>query len=755
MSISEILIEKIDTLKLSAKDLPEYYKTYIEIANNTENIQKYCEGWSATIFFDTGSSSDHWIKIDKGKLSFGMGRTEKFSVKYGLSEEAMLSILSMNYDYILPQYGISLNIEGDISDSDLFIWVDSAIRGKILSIINKTKTNLEVKDISIMSYEDYQLMSKNLRSKLQKLEEYRKTPFYNSDPEAYDSIGLRIERRAKDDPDRIALFFEDEKYTNFEFNEMINKYANFFLKEVGLKKGDVAVVYLENRSEIFFVIIAMAKIGVISSLINTRQREQTLIHSIKLSTGKIFIIGEELLDPFLDILDIKDGLNLTPEQSQGLYFVSDKGIITAPVNFIDVKSKISKFSTKNPPTTQKIQMKDPYSYIFTSGTTGMPKAAIITNAQTIGSAFYWGKIVCDMGPEDVTYITTPIFHSNAINIGFASALGGGGAMAIRRKYSASNFLKDARRYGCTMFNYVGEICRYLYNQPPRDDDKDHPIIKCAGNGIKPEFWMNFKNRFGIKYIFEQYGATEVGIPNFANHLNIDKTVGISLSTYVMVKYDIDLDEPVKDKNGHMIRVEPGEVGLLLGKTNPDTYYMYKDKEATRKKVFRNVFIEDDMWINTGDLLRDIGFRHALFADRLGDTYRWKGENVSTEEMEIIINSFDQIEISCAYGVLIPNTEGRAGMFAFVKKGEEDFNLKKFTDFVMDRIPPYAVPVFLRLKKVFETTATDKIQKVKLKNEGYNPVEIKDPMYVLLPGSKIYEPLTPEIYERIQKKEYRF
>ncbi len=755
MSISEIrdaLIRIIDDQKLSANDLTEYYNTYIEIANKTENIQNNSEGWSAIIFFDTASSTDHWIKVDNGKFSFGLGRIEKFSVKYGLSEKNMLLILSFNYDYILPQYGESLSIEGDLSDSDRFIWIDSAIRGKILSIINKTKTNLEVKDISIMSYDDYQKMQKNLRSKLQKLKEYRKTPFYNSDPEANDSIGLRIERRAKDDPHRIALFFEDEKYTNFEFNEMINKYSNYFLQEVGLKKGDVAVVYLENRSEIFFIILAMAKIGVISSLINTRQRDVTLIHSIKLSTGKVFIIGEELLDPFLDV---KDKLNLTTEQSQGLYFISDKGIKTAPENFIDVRSKISKFSTKNPPTTPKIQLKDPYSYIFTSGTTGMPKAAIITNAQTIGSAFYWGKIVMDMTPEDITYITTPIFHSNAINIGFASALGGGGGMAIRRKYSASNFLKDARRYGCTAFNYVGEICRYLYNQPPRDDDKDHPIVKCAGNGIKPEFWIDFKNRFGIKYIFEQYGATEVGIPNFANHLNIDKTVGISLSTYVMVKYDIDLDEPVKDKTGHMIRIEPGEVGLLLGKANPATYYMYKDEEATRKKVFRNVFIEDDMWINTGDLLRDIGFRHALFADRLGDTYRWKGENVSTEEMEIIINAFDQIEISCAYGVLIPNTEGRAGMFAFVKKGEEDFNFKKFTEFIIDRIPPYAVPVFLRLKKVFETTATDKIQKVKLKNEGYNPVEIKDPMYVLLPGSKIYEPLTPEIYERIQKKEYRF
>ena len=310
--ISEKLITKIDSQSLSAGDLPEYFQIYIEIANNTENIQKYCKDWNAIIFFDTASSSDHWIRVDNGKLSFRLGRSEKYSVKYDLSEEIMLSILSLNYDYIIPQYGENLKIEGNISDSDLFIWVDSVIRGKILRIINKTKTNLEVKNISIMSYETYQLMQKNLRIKLQKLKIYIETPFYNSDPETNDSIGLRIERRAKDNPDRNALFFEDEKYTNFEFNGMINKYSNYFLQEVGLKKGDIAVVYLENRSEIFFVILAMAKIGVISSLINTKQREQTLVHSMKLSSGKIFIIGEELLDPFLDI---KDDLNLTPTQS--------------------------------------------------------------------------------------------------------------------------------------------------------------------------------------------------------------------------------------------------------------------------------------------------------------------------------------------------------------------------------------------------------------------------------------------------------
>ena len=205
----------------------------------------------------------------------------------------------------------------------------------------------------------------------------------------------------------------------------------------------------------------------------------------------------------------------------------------------------------------------------------------------------------------------------------------------------------------------------------------------------------------------------------------------------------------------MIRVEPGEIGLLLGPVDPNTFYMYKDEKATKKKAFRNVFIEGDMWVNTGDLLRDIGFRHAMFADRLGDTYRWKGENVSTEEMEIIINSYDQIEYSCAYGVLIPGTEGRAGMISAIKKGDEKFDMDKFYKFVNEKIPSYAVPIFIRIKKEFATTATDKVQKTKLKQEGYDISNVNDPTYVLLPRSSTYIPLTKEIYDGIQAGEYRY
>ena len=750
--IQEDLIDKLDNGILSTSDLNEYYEIYTKIANESEYIREFCKDWNVIIFFNTESEADHWIKIENSLFSFGMGQIDNPDVAYKITANELLQILSWNNDYVYSLFNARLTIEGNISDSDKFIWIDAKIRGNMLSIINKIKTNNEVKDKYTLSYEDYLLLQQRLRLKLEKLSMFRKEPWYNNSRESKDSIGLRIEQRAREYPDRMAMYYEEEKYTNKEFNEWINKYANYFLNKVGLKKGDIAIVFLENRSEIMFIIIAMAKIGVISSLINTRQQDQTLIHSITHAPGNVFIIGEELIDPFLEI---QSRLNLSQDQLQNLFFIPDKGKITTPEGFINLKESIADSPMNNPPTTPKIRLKIPYSYIFTSGTTGLPKAAIITNAHTIGSAFYWAYIVMDMTPDDVTYITTPIFHSNAINIGFASALGGGGAMAIRRKFSASNFLKDARKYGCTAFNYVGEICRYLYNQPPREDDRDHPIVKCAGNGIKPEFWMDFKNRFEIERIHEQYGATERFIPNFANIFNLDKTVGISSGLYAIVKYNVEKDEPMRDKNNHMIKVEPGEIGLLIGPVDPKSFYMYKDKKATEKKIFRDVFIDGDMWVNTGDLLRDIGFRHAMFADRLGDTYRWKGENVSTEEMEVIINSFDLIEYSCAYGVLIPGTEGRGGMISFIKKGVEDFDTDLFYEFINNKIPAYAIPIFLRIKKEFATTATDKIQKIKLKQEGYNINEIEDPIYVLLPNTSKYVPLKKEIYDGIMAGKYRY
>jgi len=568
-------------------------------------------------------------------------------------------------------------------------------------------------------------------------------------PDTKYSVGLRIEENTENYPDQLALLYEDEKYTHKEFNSWINRYAHYFLK-LGLKKGDVAVVFVENRSEYMFIILALGKLGVVSSLINTNLRENPLIHSMTHTPGIVYIIGEELLQAFEDV---KSRLKLSDQQK--LFYLLDKGELDTPKGYINLKEQIKDSVITNPPTTSEILMKDPFVYIFTSGTTGLPKAAIMKNSSII-TAMGWWEMVIGMKTDDIIYITTPLFHSHGIKVAFAAALNKGSTMAIARKFSASKFWDEARKFNATCFNYVGEICRYLYNQPPKPDDADNSIVKIVGNGLRPDIWLDFKERFNIQEIREFYGATEDFVSNFANIHNLDKTCGVCLTPYAIVRYDLEKDQPFRNERGRMKKVKKGEVGLLLGQiTDPDNFYMYTDEEATKKKVFRDVLRKGDMYINTGDLLRDIGFGHVQFVDRLGDTFRWKGENVSTEEVESVINIYEKIDMCSVYGVLIPQAEGRAGMVSVHKKSDDNFDFKGFVNYLKKYLPNYAIPKFIRFIDGFDFTATHKIQKIRFKKEGFNINEVNDEIFVLLPNSSEYVPLTKGIYQEILEGKYSF
>ncbi|MHA1912984.1 MAG: long-chain-acyl-CoA synthetase [Promethearchaeota archaeon] len=571
-------------------------------------------------------------------------------------------------------------------------------------------------------------------------------------PDSNYSVGLRIEEHAENYADRLALLYENERYTHKEFNEWINRYANFFHK-FGLKRGDVAVVFVENRSEYMFIILAMGKLGVVSSLINTNLREKPLIHSMTHTPGKVYVIGEELIQAFEKI---KSEINLTDEQQKSLFFLPDEGVQAPPEGYINLKNKLIYSDSANPPTTKEVLMKDPFVYIFTSGTTGLPKAAILKSSSILTAMIWWGGIVADMETDDIIYITTPLFHSHGIKVAFAAALYRGSAMAIARKFSASKFWDEARKFNANCFNYVGEICRYLYNQPSKPNDADNPIVKVIGNGLRLDIWLDFKKRFDIKEIREFYGATEDFVPNFANIHNLDKTCGVCLTPYAIVKYDVEADQPFRNERGRMKKVKKGEVGLLLGQiADQENFYMYKDEKATEKKVFRNALRKGDMYINTGDLLRDIGYGHVQFVDRLGDTFRWKGENISTEEVETVINAFEQIDMCSVYGILIPRTEGRAGMASVHRRNNDEFDFKGFLKYLEQYLPYYAVPKFIRFVDEFSFTATHKIQKSQLKQEGYKINEIHDELFVLLPNSSEYISLTKEIYQGISEGKYMF
>ncbi|MBY8984495.1 MAG: long-chain-acyl-CoA synthetase [Candidatus Lokiarchaeota archaeon] len=661
-------------------------------------------------------------------------KKNQFIEEYELDDEISYRISSKGEDEVLS-YPEVLNIIKMFEE--------------IFGPIEKGK-NLSSKSVSgyRITYKDYIF---GLLTLLWRLDSFLlKGEFDKIGPDKKVSLGKCLERNAVKFPNNKALLFEDQEYAYKELNEWINRYSNFFLS-LGVERGEIINVFLENRPELMFIMAAMSKIGTIGSLINTRQRSATLRHSLKLNPVRIYLIGEELLDAFEEV---KGDLDLTQEDK--LYFIVDKGEMDIPEGYIDFRAQVKNQNIKNPSTTADILGKETYVFIFTSGTTGLPKAAHIRNVHTVGSMLGWGKMALNMQPDDIYYISLPIYHSNALHIGWASAIVNGSAVALARRFSVRTFWKDITKFKATCFNYIGEICRYLYNQPPNPNDRKHTVYKIAGNGLRPEIWKEFKERFGIREVYEHYGMTEMqGM--FCNYLNRDCTIGICLSDYTIVKYDIENDEPIRGEDGFLQVVDEGEAGLFLMKIqDPYTFAGYTSKSANQQKILENAFEEGDIWLYSGDLIRNIGHNHAQFVDRLGDTFRWKGENVSTSEVEDVISSFEEVEHSSVYGILIPNTEGRAGMASIISnKNHKEFNFDGLKKVVNENLPKYAIPLFIRFLDELSTTDTYKIPKSDMKKVGFDIGKTEDSIYVLLPDSTDYTLLTEEIYSDVMNEKYRF
>jgi citronellyl-CoA synthetase len=566
-----------------------------------------------------------------------------------------------------------------------------------------------------------------------------------------ESWGSMLEENAAKFPDNPAIKSAEANLSWREYNEAVNRCANFFISR-GLKKGDVACVFLENRPELLVVYSAMAKIGAVNSMINTNLRQQSLKHCLTLHPAKVYLIGAEIIDAFEEVRpDLELGTD--PE----LYFLPDRVQAPTPDGFINFDNASGGFSTTNPATTSDVKPADTIAYVFTSGTTGgMPKAAIITHSRLVRSTYFNGQIVLNMKPGDTMYVPLPFFHTNALALSWPTVFANGSAVAIRRKFSVSRFWDDVRKFDATSWCYIGELCRYLMNQPPQPDDRDNPLTKIIGNGLRPDIWHAFKQRFGISKVYEIYGAAESNL-YFVNLLNLDCTVGSCRLPYAIVKYDVDEDTAFRDQDGFMQRVAAGQTGLLLGEISEENPFIgYTSTEATESKIMCDVFTKGDRWFNTGDLIRDIGYGHVQFIDRTGDTFRWKGENVSTTEVETAVNAFPQVSLSSAYGVKMPGGDGRAGMVAIIAAGNADqFNFRKFAEMLHSDLSAYAVPKFVRIKTNLEYTATHKIKKFESKKEGFNPAEIEDPLYVLLPGAFFNDTATTEIYTEIMENKYKF
>lgn len=571
-----------------------------------------------------------------------------------------------------------------------------------------------------------------------------------------DCFGARVEANALKFGQRSAIVFEGQEVNWSEFNALANRYAHY-LKSQGVQRGDTVSVIMENRIEFLALLVGVNKIGVTAGLINTNLTGKPLVHCITVTHSKKCIFGSEVSGA---LNEVKDELGLTEGED---YFEMPDGGLDATTNWAkNLAEGAAAASSENPEETSLITLGEVALYIFTSGTTGLPKAAVLSNRRYLTSADMAAMAGFKCTEQDRMYICLPLYHGTGLMVGAGAAMVSGASMFIRRKFSASNFLSEVREHGCTLLVYIGELCRYLSNTEAQAGDDKNPLRSMMGNGMRPDVWLGFKKRFGITRVAEFYGASEGNVA-FANLMNRDCTVGMTSAEVALVEYDVDNDEIVRDAAGRCVPVKAGEPGLLLGKITEDTVFEgYTDPEATEKKIVRSALETDDAWFNSGDLMRtvDVGFTlgypHYQFVDRVGDTFRWKSENVSTNEVGEIINGFDQIKFCNVYGVEIPGTDGRAGMAAVtLQDGVAELDVDAFSTFLRSELPAYAVPLFVRIQPDIDVTGTFKMVKGDLRKQAYDIRSFDDTVYALLPGSDRYAAFDLAMLEKIEAREAGF
>ena len=556
----------------------------------------------------------------------------------------------------------------------------------------------------------------------------------STNPSTFKSLGMLIEHWAKKSPSIIGLLFEDKSWTWESINDETNKIANYFISR-GLKPSETVAVMMENSPEFLFVTGGISKIKGINSLINVNLRKQSLLHVMKISKPNYIIVDKDCLPA---IQEVFSQLNIKKNE----IFVVDEKITH---DFIDLPNELNTISTNNPKTVVDFKVGDVCSYIFTSGTTGFPKAVMIKHVDN--GKFYANGL--QLKENDIVYNPLPLYHSHS-NQTWRAVLSSGVTMALRKRFSVSEFWKDIKKFNANATVYIGELPRYLLNRP-KSEYIPGPLKKMFGLGLRKDIWEEFQSRFQIDHIWEFYGGTDFGVPCF----NVDEVPGMVgrkiLPTVEIIKIDQDTGEFYKDENGFYIKCKSGEIGMLIVNIpNYSEFTLYKDPEKTKRKVLRSVFEKDDAYLKSGDLLQLHDDNWVSFADRFGDTFRWKGENVSTLEIESILNEFPSIQMCNVYGVSIPKTDGKAGMAALKLVKDLDFDLDQFSGFVVENLPHYSIPVFLRMKDELEFTGTHKLRKVNLRKEGYNIEQIEDHIYFWDNSTKKYNVFDNIQYQNLLK-----
>ncbi len=538
------------------------------------------------------------------------------------------------------------------------------------------------------------------------------------------SIGKIFQDRAERYGDRIFIRFGDQQLTYREANATANRYAAV-LAARGVGRGDVVGIMLRNSPDAVLMMLAAVKCGAVAGMLNYHQRGDVLAHSIGLLEAKALIVESD----FVDAVDECGGATIAPTTLEEMGQLA----ATAP--------------TTNPPSASAVLAKDTAFYIFTSGTTGHPKASVMTHKRWLSALAVFGGLGLRLRGSDTLYSCLPLYHNNALTVAVGSVINSGATLALGKSFSASRFWDEVIASKATAFIYIGEICRYLLNQPEKPTDRAHKVRLIAGNGLRPEIWDEFTSRFGIARVCEFYAASE-GNTAFVNVFNVPRSAGWAAMPVAYVAYDADTGAPQRGEDGWVKRVPAGEPGLLLSPVSRlQPFDGYTDKSASEKKLVRNAFRKGDCYFNTGDVMSPQGMGHAAFVDRLGDTFRWKGENVATTQVERALSSDKSVEECTVFGVEIPRTGGRAGMAAVKLRQGADFDGKALGETVYKELPAYAMPLFVRLVESMEHTTTFKSRKVDLRDQAYDS-SIEDPVYVLAGRDEGYVPFYDDYAEEV-------
>ncbi|MDE5462841.1 long-chain-acyl-CoA synthetase [Bradyrhizobium sp. CSS354] len=550
---------------------------------------------------------------------------------------------------------------------------------------------------------------------------------------------------AQRQPDRIALATDDASLDYKGLSKRINRYARW-ARSAGVAKGDTVALIMPNGIDYVAAWLGISRVGGVVALINTKLVGQSLAHCIGVAKPAHIIVAHELAEAL-------DGASPHLKTEAKVWTHGDARGERA----IDVALAALDDGPLSPGERGDVTIDDRALLIYTSGTTGLPKAASISHRRILNWGFWFAGLT-GATPQDRLYDCLPLFHSVGGIVAPCSMLAAGGSVVIADKFSASNFWPDIVRHDCTLFHYIGELCRYLLKAPPSEYENRHRLRLVCGNGLRGDIWDDFQARFAIPRILEFYAATEGNFSLF----NVEGQPGAigrvpPLLAHRfpagLVKLDPDSGAPLRNAEGFCIACARGEAGEAIGRIGTadeggGRFEGYTEASETEKKILRDVFAKGDSWFRTGDLMRldEKGFFH--FVDRIGDTFRWKGENVATSEVNDAVRDFTGVIDATTYGVSIPGTDGRAGMSAIVVN--EGFVLEGLPAHLAQCLPAYAHPVFIRISRELDATETFKQKKAELAREGFDPRAVSDPLFMLDPKAGTYVALDAEAYTRINE-----